>query len=97
MPKSWPTLSREKTTTTWTGTGPIVQGQVSYDHAPTLLAAPWLVLTCTCTVGGKTYGVAKKTKLFGVKVMDGRGRGDITNILAGLDVRSNSRPEEMRC
>lgn len=69
---------------------------------PTLLAVSPLaradLYLPTCTVGGKTYGVAKKTKLFGVKVMDGRGRGDITNILAGLDVRgANPRPVEVRC
>lgn len=35
-------------------------------------------------IGGKTYGVAKKTNLIGVKVLDDTGSGAISSILAGL-------------
>jgi len=37
------------------------------------------------TVGGSTYGVAKKTKLFAVKVLDANGSGTISSVLAGID------------
>jgi subtilisin family serine protease len=37
------------------------------------------------TVGGVTYGVAKKTKLFAVKVLNANGSGTISSVLAGID------------
>jgi len=37
------------------------------------------------TVGGVTYGVAKKTKLFAVKVLDANGSGTVSSVLAGID------------
>ncbi|KAG7286792.1 hypothetical protein NEMBOFW57_009108 [Staphylotrichum longicolle] len=37
------------------------------------------------TVGGSTYGVAKKTQLFAVKVLDSNGSGTISSVLAGID------------
>jgi subtilisin family serine protease len=37
------------------------------------------------TVGGVTYGVAKKTQLFAVKVLDANGSGTISSVLAGID------------
>ncbi|KAI7871369.1 peptidase S8/S53 domain-containing protein [Mucor mucedo] len=40
-------------------------------------------------VGGKTYGVAKKTNLIGVKVLDDTGSGAISAILAGLQFVTN--------
>jgi subtilisin family serine protease len=36
-------------------------------------------------VGGATYGVAKKTLLFGVKVLDANGGGTMSSVLAGID------------
>lgn len=36
-------------------------------------------------IGGVTYGVAKKTKLLGVKVLSNQGTGSISQIIAGLD------------
>ncbi|OBZ85277.1 Alkaline protease 1 [Choanephora cucurbitarum] len=36
------------------------------------------------TIGSKTYGVAKKATLIGVKVLDSTGRGQISSILSGL-------------
>jgi len=38
------------------------------------------------TVGGRTYGVAKKTKLFAVKVLGPDGRGNLAGILAGINL-----------
>lgn len=32
-----------------------------------------------------TYGVAKKTKLFAVKVLDANGSGTVSSVLAGID------------
>lgn len=37
------------------------------------------------TVGSETFGVAKKTKLFGVKVLNNRGNGTYAGIISGLD------------
>jgi subtilisin family serine protease len=36
-------------------------------------------------VGSKTYGVAKRTKLIGIKVMTATGGGSISSVLAGLE------------
>ncbi|KAF6793426.1 serine protease precursor [Colletotrichum sojae] len=37
------------------------------------------------TVGSATYGVAKKTKLFAVKVLDANGEGTNSAVMAGMD------------
>ncbi|ODA83519.1 hypothetical protein RJ55_02033 [Drechmeria coniospora] len=37
------------------------------------------------TIGSKTWGVAKKTKIFGVKVLDAYGSGRTSGVLAGMD------------
>lgn len=54
------------------------------------------MLTCT-TVGGKTYGVAKKAKVFGVKVMDEMGTGKKSDIIAGIDVSAIVPSTWWRC
>lgn len=36
------------------------------------------------TVGGRTFGVAKKTKIIGVKVLDKDGQGETEDILRGM-------------
>ncbi|KAG6006639.1 Cuticle-degrading protease [Claviceps pusilla] len=40
---------------------------------------------CAGTVGSKTYGVAKKTKLYGIKVLNNSGSGSYSVIIAGMD------------
>lgn len=40
---------------------------------------------CAGTVGGNTYGVAKKTQLYGVKVLDDSGSGSYSGIISGMD------------
>jgi subtilisin family serine protease len=40
---------------------------------------------CAGTIGSKTYGVAKKTKLFAVKVLDDNGEGTNSGVIAGMD------------
>ncbi|KAF9343648.1 hypothetical protein BGX26_005412, partial [Mortierella sp. AD094] len=37
------------------------------------------------TIGGTTYGVAKKVKLVGVKVLNAQGQGAYSGIIAGMD------------
>ncbi|KAF8941060.1 serine protease [Dissophora ornata] len=37
------------------------------------------------TIGGATYGVAKKVKLVGVKVLNAQGSGSFSGIVAGMD------------
>eukprot|EP00741_Cyanophora_paradoxa_P016650 tig00020934_g16079.t1 len=42
------------------------------------------------TIGGKTYGIAKKAKLFAVRVLDCAGSGSFSGVIAGIDyVRMN--------
>lgn len=47
------------------------------------------------TVGGKTYGVAKKTTLFSVKVLNCQGSGTASAVISGInwsaDHRKNAR------
>ncbi|MGW4200540.1 S8 family peptidase [Streptomyces sp. NPDC004726] len=44
------------------------------------------------TVGGKTYGVAKNTRLIAVRVLDCRGSGSTAGVIAGVDwVTANVR------
>ncbi|ORY58386.1 subtilase [Pseudomassariella vexata] len=40
---------------------------------------------CAGTIGSKTYGVAKKIKLFAVKVLDSEGSGTNADVIAGMD------------
>ncbi|KAK2594077.1 hypothetical protein QQS21_008226 [Conoideocrella luteorostrata] len=40
---------------------------------------------CAGTIGSKTYGVAKKTSIYGVKVLGNDGKGDTSWIAAGMD------------
>ncbi len=47
---------------------------------------------CSGTIGSTTYGVAKKTNVYGVKVLDNQGSGAYSGIIAGMDyVVSDSR------
>ncbi|KJZ76728.1 Cuticle-degrading protease [Hirsutella minnesotensis 3608] len=40
---------------------------------------------CAGTIGSRTYGVAKKTKIYGVKVLSDQGSGSTSAIIAGMD------------
>ena len=46
------------------------------------------------TIGSKTYGVAKKTKLYAVKVLDSEGGGTTEGIIAGFDFLVNNRTQD---
>ena len=47
------------------------------------------------TIGGKTYGVAKKVKLYAVRVLDNRGSGTTSGVIAGVDwVTSHHQPNK---
>ncbi|RCK75921.1 MAG: Alkaline serine exoprotease A precursor [Ignavibacteriae bacterium] len=37
------------------------------------------------TIGGKTYGIAKKVRLYAVRVLDNSGSGTISGIISGVD------------
>ncbi|PSN73718.1 subtilisin-like serine protease-like protein PR1A [Corynespora cassiicola Philippines] len=41
------------------------------------------------TIGSKTYGVAKKTKLYAVKVLDASGSGTNSGVIAGINFVAN--------
>lgn len=40
---------------------------------------------CAGTIGGKTYGIAKKAKLVGVRVLDENGSGSMSGVLKGVE------------
>lgn len=46
---------------------------------------------CSGTIGSKTYGVAKKTLIYGVKVLDDDGSGSFANVIAGIDFVASDR------
>jgi len=45
---------------------------------------------CAGTIGGKKYGVAKKSKLYGVKVLSDSGSGSLAGIIRGVNFVANS-------
>lgn len=46
------------------------------------------------TVGGKTYGVAKKAKLVAVKVLRSNGSGTMSDVIGGIDYVTKKHREE---
>lgn len=48
------------------------------------------------TIGGKTFGVAKKASLFGVKVMDADGSGSTSGIIQGIQVAMQAAAQSGR-
>ncbi|KAF2001930.1 subtilisin-like serine protease-like protein PR1A [Amniculicola lignicola CBS 123094] len=44
---------------------------------------------CAGTIGSKTYGVAKKTKLYAVKVLNAAGSGTLSGVIAGINFAAN--------
>lgn len=40
---------------------------------------------CSGTIAGKTYGMAKKAELIAVKVLDARGSGSMSGVIAGVE------------
>jgi subtilisin family serine protease len=47
---------------------------------------------CAGTIGSKTYGVAKKTKLYAVKVLNSGGSGTFSGVIAGINFAANDWP-----
>lgn len=52
---------------------------------------------CAGTVGSKTYGVAKKAKLFAVKVLDASGSGSNSGVIAGINYVANDAKTRTGC
>uniref|UniRef100_A0A4E9DPK5 Cuticle-degrading protease n=1 Tax=Gibberella zeae TaxID=5518 RepID=A0A4E9DPK5_GIBZA len=48
---------------------------------------------CAGTIGSKTYGVAKKTKLYGIKLFNSTGEGVASSIIAGMDLVLRDAPK----
>ncbi|PHH69306.1 hypothetical protein CDD80_6838 [Ophiocordyceps camponoti-rufipedis] len=48
---------------------------------------------CAGTIGSSSYGVAKKTSLYGVKVLDDSGSGATSNVIAGMDFAASDSKE----
>lgn len=51
---------------------------------------------CAGTIGGSTYGVAKKTQLIAVKVLDSKGNGQNSGVLAGIQWALDNANEKGR-
>jgi len=49
------------------------------------------------TIGSKTYGVAKKTKLFGVKVLGDDGSGTNSGVIKGMEFVAEDAPKRKGC
>jgi cerevisin len=49
------------------------------------------------TIGSKTYGVAKKTKLYAVKVLDSRGLGNKSGVIQGIEYVATRPNREKDC
>lgn len=49
------------------------------------------------TVGSKTYGVAKKTKLYAVKVLDSSGSGTFSGVIAGIQYAAQHASSNSAC
>ncbi|KAG8670889.1 hypothetical protein FPOAC2_04195 [Fusarium poae] len=47
---------------------------------------------CAGTIGSKTYGVAKKTHLYGIKLFNSSGEGVASSIIAGMDLVLRDAP-----
>ncbi|KAF2008663.1 subtilisin-like serine protease-like protein PR1A [Aaosphaeria arxii CBS 175.79] len=52
---------------------------------------------CAGTIGSKTYGVAKKTKLFAVKVLDAEGSGSNSGVIAGIQFAAKDQKNRTEC
>ncbi|TPX72700.1 hypothetical protein SpCBS45565_g00016 [Spizellomyces sp. 'palustris'] len=48
------------------------------------------------TIGSKTYGVAKKVNLIAVKVLDARGSGTTSDVIAGIEFVAQTAPSSGR-
>jgi subtilisin family serine protease len=49
------------------------------------------------TVGSKTYGVAKKTKLYAVKVLNAQGSGSNSGVISGINFAANDQKTRSGC
>lgn len=52
---------------------------------------------CAGTIGSKTYGVAKKAKIFAVKVLDASGSGTNSGVIAGINYAANDQKTRSGC
>ena len=49
------------------------------------------------TIGSASYGVAKSTSLFGVKVLDDSGSGSFSGVIAGIDYVATDHTSRSEC
>lgn len=52
---------------------------------------------CAGTVGSKTYGVAKKASLLGIKVLNASGSGSNSGVIAGINFAANDQRTRAAC
>jgi len=52
---------------------------------------------CAGTIGSRTFGVAKKTHLFGVKVLDSDGSGSWDDVVAGINYAVSDATSRSSC
>lgn len=51
---------------------------------------------CSGTIAGKKYGVAKKAKVYAVKVLRSNGSGTMADVIAGVDYAATSHLEQVQ-
>nr|UZG89741.1 P1 [Beauveria pseudobassiana] len=52
---------------------------------------------CAGTIGSAKYGVAKKTSIFGVKVLEDSGSGSLSGVIAGMDFVATDFRKQSKC
>jgi subtilisin family serine protease len=52
---------------------------------------------CAGTIGSATYGVAKKTSIYGVKVLNAGGSGSTAAVVGGMDYVASEGPANTAC
>ncbi|KAM3515756.1 hypothetical protein MY11210_000527 [Beauveria gryllotalpidicola] len=52
---------------------------------------------CAGTIGSRSYGVARKTRIFGVKVLEDNGSGSISGVIAGMDFVASDWRKRSEC
>jgi cerevisin len=51
---------------------------------------------CSGTIGGKTYGVAKKAEIYGVKVLNSQGSGTMSDVVKGVEFAAESHIKKVK-
>lgn len=51
---------------------------------------------CAGTIGSKSYGIAKKAQLYGVKVLGSNGSGTMSDVIAGVEWAAKAANDKLK-